>query len=614
MSSTDRKILILPFALETEDLREHADFLSRQLPVLLRNCFEKERPGRVVTSPIASELEGERRWVLHSELWSDEAAARFARERGYDIVIFGALHGPATAGSERQLKLRGLLSEDGKVLIDRLVVGDVFRMTERSLEAMAVYIPMIPKQAVALFESQTESAPAYEHYLAGLDALLALRSTGIRLAEPARALADFEAALALSPDFEDAVTAELSCALQAAEEAGAEIPTATVREALEGLIAARPEDPRPYAVLAEVHIHRQDLPGAIGFLHRGLAAITPPNLDLLRRSGDVLVELGRKDAAIEAYTAVLAAGPDPALSERLASLEIMLARNESALARLLALVEGEPGRIDLQARCALLLHRMDRKDEAWARFAEMFRDEAGPDVAELVKLNTILAREPVGAVLLERVRNWYPPENFGGRRRVLLGKCMRLLGARFEAGLCLKSVIESELDDEHRALLARERLNLLQEDFDQRFAVLAQRIVNDGVTEGAELLEFAIEEEPGFWPARFLRGLVLSRQGQYEASLVELEQVLDLQPENDVVWYTRGLQYARLGRDREAVGCFESAIRLNGSETDYHSNLALSLARLKDEEAARAALERVRSLRPDDPENQRLEQAIEESL
>jgi tetratricopeptide (TPR) repeat protein len=246
--------------------------------------------------------------------------------------------------------------------------------------------------------------------------------------------------------------------------------------------------------------------------------------------------------------------------------------------------------------------------------AEMFRESGAPRAADLVKLNTLLGREKAAETFVARVRAWYPPEDFGSRRRVLFARTLRLLGARLEAGLCLKSVTRPELDEEHRGLLSRERLNLLQADFDDRFAVLAQRIVNEGAAEGADLLDFAIEEEPSFWPARFLKGLVLSHRGLYEDSIAELELVLQLQPKNDVVWYTRGLQLVRLGRDAEAVRCFESAIELNSKETDYHSNLALTQARLKNAEAARAALERVRALRPDHPENERLESSIDETL
>ena len=46
---------------------------------------------------------------------------------------------------------------------------------------------------------------------------------------------------------------------------------------------------------------------------------------------------------------------------------------------------------------------------------------------------------------------------------------------------------------------------------------------------------------------------MLSRKGDYEASLRELERVLVMQPENDVVWYTRGLQFARLERESRAA-------------------------------------------------------------
>ncbi len=614
MTINKRKIIILPFALESETLRQKSDFLGRQIPIFLRNCFEKHEHGRVVASPIATEKDDRRYWIVHRDLWSDDAARNFARERGYDIVVFGILTGPSSEGSIRTLKLRAVMVETGKVIVDKTITGDVFRIIRTSLEGLSVYASMIPRDAAALFVPETESAPAFENYLRGLDVLLALRSQGIELNDYDKALEPFARALDMDEDFKAALTAGLSCALQAIEPEGEKISTAAVRQVLDAWLEKHSGDARVYAVLAEVLLGRGLTSDALTVLKNGLMAVRPPSRDLLRRSGDALSDLGRHKEALTAYEACESMDHDPALVERMSALNIMIGETTKAREQIASLLEEDPGRSDLWLRAGLLAQKDGDHESAWHHFAAMFGVDCAPSASDLTKLNTVLSKHEASVALRDHLTTWYPPESFGTEERLLFAKTLRLVGARVEAGLCLRSLQDADLSTNDKSMLARERLNLIHEDFDRNFAEIAKRVVNEGSTEGRELLDLAVDEEPNFWPARFLRGLILAKLGEYKESIAELDVVLEVEPENDVVWYTRGLQLARLGQDEDAVESFESAIRINRSESDYHANLALSHARLHRQDEAMKAFEEVLTLRPDDPDNDRLRRAIEESL
>ncbi len=614
MTVNNRKIIILPFALEESDLRQKADYLGRQIPIFLRNCFEKKEPGRVVASPIATEKHDHRYWVVHKDLWRDEAARSFAKERGYDIVVFGILSGPSAEGSIRTLKLRSVMVESGKVVVDKTITGDIFRIIQTALEGMSVYASMIPKDAAALFDKESKSAPSFESYLRGLDVLLALRSEGIQLNNYDKALEPFDRALELDSDFRGALTAGLSCALQALESAGSEMSTDIIAATLQSWIKKCPGDPRIYAVLAEIFLGRDRKADALLALKQGLEEIRPPSRDLLRRSGDILSENGNHKEALKAYEACEALAHDSAMVERMSALNIMVGRSDVAREQIAQLLEEDSSRVDLWLRAGILAHRDNDMTTAWLMMSRMFDGDRAPGESELVKLNTVLSKSKAGTILTDQLRTWYPPESFSSKEKLLFAKTLRLAGLRVEAGLCLRSIREEALDSASRSTAARERLNLIHDGFDANFAAIAKRIVNEGSTEGKDLLDEAVTQEPQFWPARFLRGLILSKLGEYEESLCEMDLVLEAEPENDVVWYTRGLQLARLGEDEKAVESFESAIRINGKETDYHANLALSHARLHHEAQALEALKEVKTLRPKHPDNERLEQAIKDSI
>lgn len=606
------KILILPFSLKDAEKEADVQFLTRQLPVLVRNAFERFVPGVVVAAPFATTVDGKRAWVVQSRSWSDDTALSFAAEKGYAYVAMGDLASGSTRGI-RSLRFRLLDAIHAVSVVDKDFTGDVLALGRAVAAALAPYAGVDAAEG-AVFEPGTTAAIAYEHYMRGLDVLLTLRSPQMELKEPERALEPFVAAVEADPAFGDALTAGLSCALQVMEPEGKEIPLEAAVNAVWGWIARFPGDPRIHAVGAELLIWKQRLPEALAVLAHGLKNVQPPPRELLRRSGDVLVDLKRNAEALEVYRQCETMQHDRLVLERMATLATMLEKFDEAAVFLETLVETQKDRPDLLARLGMVLVKLERVDDGWKRLAQAFDTTVGPGEAELSKMTAVLAQHRPSEAFKNALRSWHPPTNFSADNRVSLARALRLSGARMEAKLCLDSIERRSLTPEVRSTLARETLNLRRPDFDQAFAVVAKAVMAGEIDDRMKLLDEAVLQEPDFWPARFLLGLGRAKSGDLQKASEDLGVVLAMQPKNDIVWYTRGLYLLRLGRPGEAVEHFERAIGLNAKEGDYHIHLALTHAQMRHGEKARATLARAIELRPNHPENSKWVDEIEKAL
>jgi tetratricopeptide (TPR) repeat protein len=71
-------------------------------------------------------------------------------------------------------------------------------------------------------------------------------------------------------------------------------------------------------------------------------------------------------------------------------------------------------------------------------------------------------------------------------------------------------------------------------------------------------------------------GLTLAQAGRYEEALASIRRCVDSEPDNGVAWNDMGAILYRLGRSKEASGCFERAKALVGPSGQLYWNLAQS--------------------------------------
>lgn len=613
MDRASEKILLLPLASLGADESREDHYLTRQMPILVRNAYERKFPGKVVAVPLATTVDGRRKWIVNTQAWQDDAAIAFAAERHYAAVCFGTVERTQTPGVYA-IFWRALDVETRLCHFDKKWTGDVLTLGRAMIQALANVIEMNENDAAALFQPDTKNAAAYAAYQRGLDTLLCLRSDDMTLERPEEALRPFEEAVRLDPAFNDALTAGMSCALQSMEPSGRDLDIDRIIGALESWIAVYPADPRIHAVLAEILIHKKRLADAANVLARGLSSCNPAPRDLIRRAGDVMVDLGRHAEALEFYERAEAMAHDRLVVERMATICVMLQKEERARTHLARAIEDEPERTDLLARLALLDMRAGDDENMWKNVAAIFRTHAGPSETDFTKVHSILAQRKAPASVKDAIRSWHPPETFSAPSRVLLVRALRMAGALLEARLGAERLKRAPLAPEIRSSLARERLNMSITDFDDRFAETAKVIMSDATECDRELLDRSVEEEPDFWPARFLRGLLSAKTGDLPTAIGEFQTVIDQQPKNDIVWYTRGLYLLKLGRHEEATAHFERAISINAKDGDYHLHLAVSQAHMKLAAEARASLARALALRPNHPENTKIAAEVERAL
>lgn len=606
----DSRVLILPLALSDAESADDHGFMSRQVPVAVRNAVEMRLNGRVVAAPLATEMDGRRMWVVHRRMWGVDRAARFGAARNYTHVVCGELD---TSDCGWALDVKVTSVEDGAIVAQLHKEGDVFQLVRGILGAIGPVIDLDPSAAMSLFEAPTDEASVYERYMHGLDVLLSLRSPGMQLDEPGTYLAPFTEAIEADPEFSEALTAGLSLALQSLEKAGRDLPPDVTLDVLRAWNERYPGDARIYAVRGEILIRSGRLAEALAVLDEGIAKNDEPHVDLVRRAGDVLTDMGRHADALERYDRVLSVNPDPKLLERTAMQQLMVDRKDEAAIRLERVIEEEPARTDLAARLFALQRQRKDDDAAWEAFGRVFSQVGEPNLADLQAVNKILegmgpAPESVRAALVD----WYPPETFSGVERIAFARTLRLAGAAREAVMCLRSIDLDVLPFDARSNAARERLALSHEDFDRRFSKAAKEIIDakEGDDVDVEIVQLAVRDEPEFWPARFLGAVLLGRTGKREEAVMEFDGVLEVVPKNDVVWYTRGVQLTKLERDEEAVSSFEKAIAANPNQLDYHLNLVMAHVRLGNRADARTGFDGVIRLRPDHPDNARIEDAI----
>lgn len=447
--------LILPFVLVTDDLLGPRSFLSRQVPVMLRNALDSCMPGVFIAAPLATEVESTRRWVIHRNPWAAQEAIEFASAQNYAVVVTGALSSIGDNGL-LHLNIEAIRCSDGRVLASGNAQGQLLEILPAALATLSSLCNLTPEKASALFRPRTNSPAAFEFYSEGLDVLLTLRSADMELRDPDTALQPFDQALQADPDFEAAVTAGLSTALQCLE--SDRIAAQPSLAYLESWQKERPLDRRIVAVMVEILIGEERLNDALDLLR--VANEPTPDRDLTRRRADLLVELGRFPEALRFYQTVEEMQHDPVVLERISALAQMAGQFDLALSTVRMLTQDVDNHPTIWCRLAWLKSKVGSEAGIWTSFRRGLDCEQPPAAEDFLKLNSVLGDRTPPAWFVDHLKHWLPPPGLQLDARVLLGRALRLCGQRLAAKLCLAPIESEDLNVEFQTVLAREQAAL----------------------------------------------------------------------------------------------------------------------------------------------------------
>lgn len=120
-----------------------------------------------------------------------------------------------------------------------------------------------------------------------------------------------------------------------------------------------------------------------------------------------------------------------------------------------------------------------------------------------------------------------------------------------------------------------------------------------GLNEAAiQAFDEAIKIQPDFYPAWYLRGLVLAENQQYQEALTSLDRVLKIEPKFLQVWAEKGKILAKLGEYSQAVNSIEQAIKRNQKNLLFHWLHGNWLYRSKQYAKAIAAYNNALTIKP----------------
>jgi tetratricopeptide (TPR) repeat protein len=164
------------------------------------------------------------------------------------------------------------------------------------------------------------------------------------LGKKSGALADYDAALKIAPNYVPALESAAEIEYNAGSERAVPL--------LNRLLSLRPDDPTTHAMLAAIAYRRKDCSSAVKHFQTSGAALSSQPI-ALQEYGECLVRLKRVEEAIPVFQQLLDASPeDPRARYNLAAAQLTANKNEDAIQSLQPLLDGgnpDPDVLDLAA-------------------------------------------------------------------------------------------------------------------------------------------------------------------------------------------------------------------------------------------------------------------------
>ncbi len=118
------------------------------------------------------------------------------------------------------------------------------------------------------------------------------------------------------------------------------------------------------------------------------------------------------------------------------------------------------------------------------------------------------------------------------------------------------------------------------------------------LAKAARLYGEVLRTDPGNFDANYLLGFLHLQRGEFEEGERFIARALDINP-NSRGLFNRGRALQQLGRDKEALACFDKAPAINPNIPEILFARANSFTRLRRDKEALADLDRVVALKPE---------------
>ncbi len=133
--------------------------------------------------------------------------------------------------------------------------------------------------------------------------------------------------------------------------------------------------------------------------------------------------------------------------------------------------------------------------------------------------------------------------------------------------------------------------------------------------EAAEQFKRALLIDPSYTDARFNLASVEASAGHWEAAVNDFKQVIAERPDNSkardylgqviILW---GDEFAKSGKDEDAVAHYREALLYRGDDIELHGRLGMAFARMEKLDESQVEFETILRL---DPNSEQAKQAIE---
>ena len=125
-------------------------------------------------------------------------------------------------------------------------------------------------------------------------------------------------------------------------------------------------------------------------------------------------------------------------------------------------------------------------------------------------------------------------------------------------------------------------------------ALIATQLKNPA--RAVELINRALEINPGHADAHVSKGNALRKLGQFESALASYDIAVNLRPQHAETHFNRGIALKELGKYELAVSSYDRAISLNPGFVAAYANRGVALAALSHHEAAVASFDHANRL------------------